>query len=84
MNDFINLNETILNLSNPLLILSNLERIGLGNIGSNDQSTFDINPVSIIGLSLLSKPFPKREKKIKKVEKNEDKERDRLREHPDV
>ena len=67
MNDFINPNETILNLSNPLLILSNLEKTGLGNIGSTDQSNFDINPDSNIGLSLLSKPFPKPEKKIKKV-----------------
>lgn len=79
MNDFINPNETILKLSNPLLILSNLEKTGSGNIGSTDQSNFEMNPDSSIGLNLLSKPFPKPEKKIKKVEKNEDKESDTVK-----
>ena len=79
MNDFRNLNETILKLSNPLLILSNLEKAGLGNFGSTDQSTFDMKSESSIGLTLLSKPFPKPEKKIKKGEKNEDKESDTVK-----
>jgi translation initiation factor IF-2 len=79
MNDFINPDETVLKLSTPLLILSNIEKTGSGNIGSNDLSNFDINPDSSIGLSLLSKPFPKPEKKIKKVEKNEDKETDTVK-----
>ena len=67
MNDFRNLNETILKLSNPLLILSNLEKASSGNFGVPDQSTFDMKSESSIGLTLLSKPFPKPEKKIKKV-----------------
>jgi len=79
MNDFRNLNETILKLSNPLLILSNLEKASSGNFGATDQSTFDMKSESSIGLTLLSKPFPKPEKKVKKGEKNEDKESDTVK-----
>ena len=79
MNDFRNLNETILKLSNPLLILSNLEKASSGNFGAPDQSTFDMKSESSIGLTLLSKPFPKPEKKVKKGEKNEDKESDTVK-----
>jgi translation initiation factor IF-2 len=66
--------EFILKLSNPLLIASNYAKSGNIILTGDEKSNFEINPEVNTGLSLLAKPFPKPEKKIKKVEKDEDKD----------
>lgn len=79
MNESSNTTEILLKLSNPLSISSAYEKSGSIGLIPQEKSAFDINPEANIGLSLLSKPFPKPEKKIKKIEKDDEKETENVK-----
>jgi translation initiation factor IF-2 len=74
MTDSTNSIELVLKLSNPLLISSNYAKSGNNTLTGEKKLNFESNPEATLGVNLLAKPFPKPEKKIKKVEKDEDKE----------
>lgn len=79
MNDYKNNNEGILYLSNPLLIGTTEEKSKFSNSLLEEKSDFAFNSDSTIGVGLLSKPFPRLEKKTKKVEKENIKESDTVK-----
>jgi translation initiation factor IF-2 len=74
MNDSKYKNESILQLSNPLMISSEDNNANFSTPISEAKTDYQFSAESDIGVTLLSKPFPKVDKKTKKSEKESIKE----------
>lgn len=74
MNDSKYKNESILQLSNPLMISSEDNKANFSTPTSEAKTDYQFSAESDIGVTLLSKPFPKVDKKTKKSEKESIKE----------
>lgn len=74
MNDSKYKNESILQLSNPLMISSEDNKANFSTPISEAKTDYQFSAESDIGVTLLSKPFPKVDKKTKKSEKESIKE----------
>ena len=74
MNDSKYKNESILQLSNPLIISSEDNKANFSTPISEAKTDYQFSAESDIGVTLLSKPFPKVDKKTKKSEKESIKE----------
>nr|BDA99157.1 translation initiation factor 2 [Hemiselmis andersenii] len=74
MNDYKNNNESLLQLSNPLVISTGDEKSNFASAVPEGKSDFEFNSDSNVGVGLLSKPFPRLDKKTKKGDKESNKE----------
>jgi len=74
MNDSKYKNESILQLSNPLMISSEDNKANFSTPIPEAKTDYQFSAESDIGVTLLSKPFPKVDKKTKKSEKESIKE----------